>query len=139
MLQPAKTTLQEVNNKICKYDINLRFALALQLLGVGGEHAATVAAFLDLPYAHKWRRDFNLLESYMHDASKEVNNKSQETALSLEVGATINLPEGIVPQCLLDNEVPLHRIQGCYDMGWQVRSSEKSMAHPPGMHLWLVH
>jgi len=115
--------LEEVNNKICKYDINLRFALALQLLGVGGEHAATITAFLDLPNAHKWRRDFNLLESYMHDASKEVKNKSQETALSLEDGATINLPEGTVPQCLLDNGVPLHRIQGCYDMGWQVRSS----------------
>ncbi len=137
MQQPEKTKLEQVHNEVCKYEINLRFALALQLLGVGGEHAATVSAFLDLPDAHKWRRDFNVLESYMHDASEEVKNKSQDVALSQEVCATINLPEGPVPQSLLDNEVPLHRIQGCYDMGWQVRSSGNKYGSSTG-HALMV-
>jgi hypothetical protein len=41
-------------SEICKYDANLWLTLALQQIGAGGVYAATVAAFLDLPGAHKW-------------------------------------------------------------------------------------
>jgi hypothetical protein len=35
----------ETKSNLCQYELNLRFCLALQLMGVGGEHAATMAAF----------------------------------------------------------------------------------------------
>ncbi len=38
---------------LCKVDVNVRFCTALQLMGVGGKHAAVMAAFLDLPDPHK--------------------------------------------------------------------------------------
>jgi len=79
--------------------INLCFALALQLIGVGGEHnGATLTAFLDLPDSHKQRRNMNVLENYMHETAEEVKKTSQDMALSEEVSETINLPEGTVMQ-----------------------------------------
>ena len=78
-----------------------------------------------------------MLESEMYEATEEVKDKSQDKALSEEVGTAINLPEGTVPQFLLDNKVPLQRIQGSYDMGWQVRSSSNKYGSSTG-HALLV-
>ena len=36
-----------INTAVCKYDINHRFSLGLQMIGVGGEHGSILAAFLD--------------------------------------------------------------------------------------------
>jgi hypothetical protein len=70
----AKRTLayKETKSDICQYDINLRFAFALQLMGVGGEHAAILAAFLDLPEPRKWSRQFNVLEKFSYEAVQKI-------------------------------------------------------------------
>jgi len=38
---------------------------------------------------------------------------------------------------MLEQEIPLHRIQASYDMGWQVRSSGHKYASPKG-HALLI-
>jgi len=73
------------NNAVCKYDLNLRYTLGLQMIGVGGEHAATVAAFLDFPYPHKWKADFPLLEQYMHCTIDEIKVESEHDATMAEI------------------------------------------------------
>jgi hypothetical protein len=35
------------------------------MMGIGGEHAAMMAAFLDLPEPQKWPRQFSVLEKHM--------------------------------------------------------------------------
>ena len=45
---------QRVRSELCSYDMNVKYFTALQLMGVRGEHAAIMAAFLDLPHPHKW-------------------------------------------------------------------------------------
>lgn len=49
---------------LCQYDINIRFCLALQLMGIGGEQAQILTSFLDLPEAHKWPRNFRCCRSF---------------------------------------------------------------------------
>jgi hypothetical protein len=36
---------RKTKSELCQYKVNLRFSLPLQLMGVGGSHAATMAAF----------------------------------------------------------------------------------------------
>jgi len=38
-----------VRSDLCKYAINLKYCISLQMMGVGGENASVLAAFLDLP------------------------------------------------------------------------------------------
>jgi len=53
------------------YDINVRFCYALQLMGIGGEHAVTLASFLDLRGAHKWNRQVTVLEKFTDPVIKK--------------------------------------------------------------------
>jgi hypothetical protein len=61
----------ETKSDLCKYEINLRFCFALQLMGVGGHHAAIMATFLDLPEPHKWNWLFNVTEKFTPEAIKK--------------------------------------------------------------------
>lgn len=125
LIMPMKRneTTKSVSN-LCNYDINIRFALALQQIGVGGSHAATVAVFLDLPAAHKWHRQFSVLEKFMHPILEAAKCKSQELATEEELTATINLPTAAVDQSLMESDVPpLARVQASFDIVWQVKSS----------------
>ena len=70
------------------YDVNVRFCLSMQLLGLGGEHAAVLCAFLDLPEPHKWRRQFKVLEKQLCPTMEEIKQKSQENASQHEVKLT---------------------------------------------------
>ena len=58
----------ETKSDLCKNEINVRFCFAMQLMGVGGEHTAILAAFLDLPEPTKWNHQFNVLEKYTYEA-----------------------------------------------------------------------
>jgi len=55
------------------------------MIGVGGEHAAIVAAFLDVPYPHKWKADFPILEQYMHCTIDEIKVESEHDATMAEI------------------------------------------------------
>jgi hypothetical protein len=37
------------NSDLCHYDINILFSLALQMMGIRGEHGAMLAVFSNLP------------------------------------------------------------------------------------------
>jgi hypothetical protein len=87
-----------------QYDINLWFCFALQLMGVGGEYAAILASFHDLPEPHKWHQFFNVTEKFTHEALQKV----------FETDRLVHCP------------------QASYDMGWQVRSSGGRNASPTG-------
>jgi hypothetical protein len=50
-------------SEICQYDVNIKYCTALQMMGIGGEHAAMMAAFLDLPEPQKWPRQFSVSRS----------------------------------------------------------------------------
>jgi hypothetical protein len=63
---------QHTNSDLCHYDINILFSLALQMMGVGGEHGAMLAAFLNLPDPKKWNRQFSILENYTFDAIQKI-------------------------------------------------------------------
>jgi len=80
---------KETKSDLCQYELNLRFCLALQLMGVGGQHAATMAAFLDLPEPAKWNRQFNRLENFTYEAVQKVKDNSQLKAAEDEILATI--------------------------------------------------
>jgi hypothetical protein len=114
---------KETKSDLCQYDINLRFAFALQLMGVGGEHAAILTESLDLPEPRKWNRQFHVLEKFTYEAVQKIKEFSQIKCAEEEVLATINKESNALEQNLLEKEVPLHRIQVFYDMGWQVRTS----------------
>jgi len=60
------------NSDLCHYDINILFSFALQMMGVGGEHVAMLAAFLNLPDPKKWNRQFSILENYTFDAIQKI-------------------------------------------------------------------
>jgi len=86
------------------------------MIGVGGEHASTLAAFLDLPESHKWPRHFATLEKFTHSEIEMIKIKSQEMCTKNEVNQAIQE----------DGErahSPIPRITASFDMGWQVRSS----------------
>jgi hypothetical protein len=59
----------------------MRFCMVLQWIGVGGEHGAVLAAFLNLPDPRKWRHDFNVLEKFMYDALEKTKGDSQHKAV----------------------------------------------------------
>jgi len=110
--------------KVCyaKYDINLRFCLALQLMVVGREHARILTSFLDLPESYKWPNLYRTFENFLHQATEEVKHESQQKAADTEVILT-NVPSSNIEQTLLEHEVPRYRVEASYDMGWQVHSS----------------
>ncbi len=79
----CKETLASVNSKktghyhhtnsdLCHYDINILFSFALQMMGVGGEHVAMLAAFLNLPDPKKRNSQFGILENYTFDAIQKL-------------------------------------------------------------------
>jgi hypothetical protein len=69
-------TAKMTKSNLCHYDINVRYVIALQLLGLGGEHAAVMAAFLDLPEPHKWRRQFKVVEKLLSPMMEEKKKLS---------------------------------------------------------------
>jgi len=109
-------------SELCNYELNLRLCLAMQLMGVGGEHAKTLTSFLDLPESLKWPRNFRILEQFLHKSVEKIKCESQEQAVEKEIYLT-NTPDSPIEQSLVEDEVPRFRIEACYDMGWQVRSS----------------
>jgi hypothetical protein len=113
----------KTKSDLCRYQINVQFSLALQLMGIGGGHASTLAAFLDLPFPNKWGRQFNVLEDYMYEVIQRVKNSSQSMAVEEEILETVNDQDRSITQNKLEDDLPLHRIEASFDMGWQVRSS----------------
>jgi hypothetical protein len=107
---------------LCHYDINILFSMALQLMGVGGEHGASLSAFLNLPDPRKWNRQFNVLENFTHNAIQKVKNLSEKEAAQEEVTKTLQEDDNPIEQNLLEIDLPLHHVRASYDMGWQVRS-----------------
>jgi hypothetical protein len=107
---------------LCKYDINLRLCLALQLTGVGGEHAKISTSFLDLPDTHKWPRNFQVLEQFLYKSVEKIKCQSQEQAAQEEFIKT-NVPNSLIEQSMLEVAAPQFLVEASYDMGWQVRSS----------------
>jgi len=57
--------------------------------GSRGQHAATMAAFLDLPEPAKWNQQFNRLENFTYEAVQKVKDNSQLKAAEDEFLATI--------------------------------------------------
>jgi len=108
---------------LCHYDINVKYCTALQLMGVGGEHAAIMAAFLDLPEAHKWPRQFSVLEKHLFKYLDRIKEESQILAAEEEVEETLIDNDNVVLQTYLERDTPIHRVDASFDMGWQVRSS----------------
>jgi hypothetical protein len=117
-----KTEREKTRIVLCQYDINIRFCLALQLMGVGGQHASILTAFLDLPEPHKWPRQFSTVEKFLHKSTEKVKCESQEKATEEEIIMT-NVPDSCIEQTLLEDMQPRYRIEASFDMGWQVRSS----------------
>jgi len=106
-------------------------------MGIGGEHAATLAAFLDLPDAHKWNRQVSILECFTHPTINNVRMYAEQMGTDEEINATLNSPDNPIEQELLEADVPLHHVRALYDMGWQVRSSGNKYASPTGHGLLL--
>jgi len=77
IVSAKKTNNKEVKSPVCRYDLSIKYCTALQVMGVGGEHAAIVSAFLDLPEPHKWPRQFSVLEKHLYSAVEEVKLESQ--------------------------------------------------------------
>jgi hypothetical protein len=123
------------HSALCAYDINLRFCYALQLMGVGGGHATTLASFLELPEAHKWSRQVSVLEKFTFPVIEKVKKDCEQKGTEEEIRATINDTEYPIEQNLL--EANLHRVRASYDMGWQVRSSGNKYGSPTGHGLLL--
>jgi hypothetical protein len=59
--------------------------MALQLMGVGGTHAGTLVALLDLPDAVKWNRQFRILEDFTYDSIENVKYYSQMKSVEEEI------------------------------------------------------
>jgi hypothetical protein len=123
-MEPCKRIMENHKSKseLCQFDINIRFCLALQLMGKGGEHARILTSFLDLPEPHKWPRSFSVLEKSIHAAIEKVKCVSEEKAAEEEIILT-DTPESTIRQTLIEEVNPWHRVEGSYDMGWQVWSS----------------
>jgi hypothetical protein len=124
-IEPSKGVGSKISIKseICLYDINVRFCYALQLMGIGGEHAVTLASFLDLPGVHKWNRQVTMLEEkFTNPVIEKVKKYAQQKGTDEEIMATINETDNPMEQNLLEAEIPLHCLQVSYDMGWQVCS-----------------
>jgi len=127
----VKLQAQSLRNKeikhgrsdLCHYDINVKYCTALKLMGVGGEHAAIMAAYLDLPDAIKWPRQFSVLEQHLFPTFERMKAESQATAAEKEVEETIIDQAIVVQQTYLELDAPIHRVEASFDMGWQVRSS----------------
>jgi len=130
-------TAKMTKSNLCHYDINVRYVIALQLLGLGGEHAAVMAAFLDLPEPHKWRRQFKVVEKLLSPMMEEIKQNCQEDAAEKEVQLTLNATENVVEQTLLQQDLPLYRVRASFDMGWQVRSSGGKYGSTSG-HAFLI-
>jgi hypothetical protein len=136
--EPKKTANHGVTKSdVCKFDINLWFCFALQLMGAEGEHAAILAAFLDLLEPHKWNRVFHVTKKFTHDAVEKVKEQSQTRSVEEEILATVSEEGNAVEQTMLELRPLVHRIQASYDMGWQVRSSGGRHASPTG-HSMLI-
>jgi len=120
-----------------RYDINLQLCFALQLTGVGGEHAAIFASFLDLPDPHKWIRQFNVTENFCYEPVQKVKEYSQTKAVQAEILATISQEGNAVEQNMLELDRPIRCVQASYDMGWQVRSSGGRYASPTGHAMFI--
>jgi hypothetical protein len=130
-ISPEKTTnFAATGSDLCQYAINLKFCFALQSMGIGGEHALILTAFLDLPDSHKWPRQFSVLEKFTHATLESMKCKTQGKATEEEVIATMDLPNDEVPQYVLEANNPMRQIQAFFDMGWQVRSSGGKYASP---------
>lgn len=114
---------KKTKSDLCQYKINVRFLLALQLMGVGGSHATTLATFLNLPFPMKWKQQFNVLENQTYEAIQQVKNCLQVMSVLEEIFKTENDNVHNVVQNRLEDDLLLHRIEASYDMGWQVRSS----------------
>jgi hypothetical protein len=41
--------MKRTKSELRHYAVSIKFSIALQMIGVGGQHASTSAAFLDLP------------------------------------------------------------------------------------------
>jgi len=102
-----KNTAKFTKSDLCHYDINVRYCIALQLLGLGGEHAAVMSAFLDLPEPHKWRCQFKVVEKLLSPMMEEIKQNSQEDAAENEVELTLDATENVVEQTLLQQDLPL--------------------------------
>jgi hypothetical protein len=111
------------NNAVCNYDLNLCYTLGLQMIGVGGEHASIVAAFLDVPYPHNWKAYFPLLEQYMHSTIDAIKIESEHDATMAKIEKAMESITYPIEQLYLANDIPMHRIAASYDTGWQVSSS----------------
>jgi hypothetical protein len=92
---------------------------------------------LDLPEPTKWNCQFNVLEKYTYEAVQQVKETSQLQAAEDESLATVMEETNAIEQNLLEEEVPFHRIQASFDMGWQVRSSGHKYASPTGHGLLI--
>jgi hypothetical protein len=92
-------------------------------MGIGGEHAAILAAFLDLPEPHKWPRQNSVLERHLFQFAESIKEQSQLQATNSEVAKTLDDEEHIVEQTLLQLDLPIRRVEASCDMGWPVRSS----------------
>jgi hypothetical protein len=98
----------KTKSELCKYDINVKFCLAMQLLGLGGEHASVLAAFLDLPEPHKWRHQFSVLEKFLCPIMEGIKVQCQELAAETEVSLTMASTENAIEQTLMHNDDPIH-------------------------------
>jgi hypothetical protein len=88
------------------------------MMGVGGEHAANMAVFLDLLEPHKCPQWFSVLEKYIHTVTDTIKSESQPRVTYDEVTATISKPTTAIEQRFLQNNPPVRRIQKAFDIGW---------------------
>lgn len=112
----------QTKSELCNYDVNLRFCLALQSMGVGEEHARIVASFLDLLESQKWPNNFRMLENFFHNTTEELKHDSQQKVTDEEIILT-NVPSSKIEQTLVEHELPRYQVEASYNMGWQVRFS----------------
>lgn len=104
-------------NELCEYNINIRFCLVLQLMGVGGEQVHILTSFLDLPEPHKWPRQCSVLEMFLHTTTETVKFVSQEKATEEEAIET-DTPDSNISQSLIEDAIPCYRIEAIScDMG----------------------
>jgi hypothetical protein len=122
---------------LCHYDINVRFCLVMQLLGLGCEHAAVLATFLDLPEPHKWHRQFCVLERFLCPIMEGIKVQCQETAAENEVALTMESTDNAIEQTPMQNDAPMYQVRASFDMGWQVQSSGGKYGSSTG-HALLV-
>jgi hypothetical protein len=110
-------------SEICQYDVNIKYCTALQMMGIGGEHAAIMAAFLDLPEPQNWPWQFSRLEKHMYLPAETIKLQSQQEASNEEVAAMLADDRYAMQQNLMMQDLPIPRVEASFDMGWQVRSS----------------